>query len=165
MSASTNTQPAQQEDSRRLTPALLVGGAVVLTTITSLCFQLADIAVSDKDPHRAEGPVESLQGIGVLGAVALVVALAIAVPLSRDPLKARTGAMVLGGLSLLTVVIFWSGAPAVFGACAAWLGGLARGSHPQEGAARALGLTGAVVAVLCIVATWGGYLAHVITEY
>jgi hypothetical protein len=53
--------------------------------------------------------------------------------------------------------VFWSGAPAVLGASAAWLGGLARGSHPQVGAARGFGIVGMVIAVLIIVATvFGG---------
>lgn len=149
-------------DVRRLSPAVLVGGALALTTIANLCFQTADILFTDRDPYRSEGPVDSIVSISIVAAIALVLSLAIALPLSRDAAKARTGAMVLGGLSILTLVVFWSGAPAIFGACAAWLGGLARGSHPQEGAARGLGVTGAVIAVLCIVATWVGSLAAII---
>ncbi len=164
MTAPTQTPSAHVPDTRRLSPALLVAGAVALTTVTNLLFQVADIVFTDKDPHRAEGPIQSLKGISVIGAVALAVALAIAITCSREASKARTGAMALGGLSILTVPIFWSGAPAIFGACAAWLGGLARGSHPQDGAARALGLTGAVIAMLCVVATWGGYIAYLISE-
>lgn len=154
---------ATVDDARRFTPAVLVGGALVLSTIASLCFQAADVVLTDRDPQRAEGPVDSIVSISVVALAALALALAIAVPLSRDAGRARTGAVVLGALSILTVVVFWSGAPAVFGACAAWLGGLARGSHPQEGAARGFGLTGAVIAVLCIVATWGGGLVAVLS--
>ena len=47
--------------------------------------------------------------------------------------------------------------PAVLGASAAWLGGFARGSHPQVGAARGFGVVGIVLAVLQIIATvFGG---------
>ena len=159
MTAPSLTPPAPVPDTRRLSPALLLGGAVAMTTVANLLFQVADILFTDKDPRRAEGPVQSLKGISVIAAVALAVALAVAITSSREASRARTGAMLLGGLSILTVPIFWSGAPAIFGACAAWLGGLTRGSHPQQGAARALGLTGAVVAVLSVVATWGGYIA------
>lgn len=53
--------------------------------------------------------------------------------------------------------MFWSGAPATLGASAAWLGGLARGSHPQTGAARGFGIVGRVIAIFEIVATiFGG---------
>ena len=60
-------------------------------------------------------------------------------------------------VAVVTLPFFWSGAPATLGACAAWLGGLARGSHPQSGAARGFGVVGLVIAVLVIVATvFGG---------
>ena len=164
MATLPDTRPEHVADTRRLSPAVMVGGAILLTTVANVCFQVADILLTDDDPHRAEGPIQSLKGIGAIGGVALLLALALAVPLSRSASRARSGAMLFGGLSLLTAVVFWSGAPAIFGACAAWLGGLARGAHPQEGAARALGLTGAVVAVLCVVANWGGYAAYLISK-
>lgn len=56
----------------------------------------------------------------------------------------------LGVLAIIALPVFWSGAPATLGACAAWLGGLARGSHPQAGAARGFGIVGVVIAVLVI---------------
>ena len=87
----------------------------------------------------------------------LLLTLAIAIPLSRDPQRAKVGAILLGALALLTLPFFWSGAPASLGAGAAWLGGLARGSHPQTGAARGFGIVGIVIVVLLIVATvFGG---------
>ena len=52
-----------------------------------------------------------------------------------------------------------SGAPAAFGATAAWLGGLARGSYPQTGAARGFGIVGLVV-VIALVATMIGVAEH-----
>jgi hypothetical protein len=52
--------------------------------------------------------------------------------------------------------VFWSGAPAALGACAAWLGGFARGSYPQTGAARGFGIVGIVIVVLQIIATVAG---------
>ena len=93
----------------------------------------------------------------MVGGIGLGLALAIAVPLSRDPQRAKVGAIVLGALAIITLPVFWSGAPAAFGASAAWLGGLARGSHPQTGAARGFGIVGIVIVVLEIVATvFGG---------
>jgi hypothetical protein len=141
----------------RLSAAVLVGGAFALTTLLNIAFHVGEILFTDHDPHAPEGAVESIQGVALVGGIGLALALAIAVPLSRDAQRAKTGAVVLGVLAIITLPVFWSGAPASFGACAAWLGGLARGSHPQLGAARALGIVGIVIAVLEIVATvFGG---------
>ena len=142
---------------RSLSAAALVGGTFVLTTVLNIAFHVGEIVFTDHDPHAPEGPIESMVSVAVVGGVALVLALAIAVPLSRDPQRARVGAIVLGALAVITLPVFWSGAPATFGACAAWLGGLTRGSHPQSGAARAFGIVGIVIVVLEIVATvFGG---------
>jgi len=46
---------------------VLVGGAFLLSTVANIGFQLADIVFTDKDPHRAEGPVESIVSIAVVG--------------------------------------------------------------------------------------------------
>ena len=141
----------------RLSPAVLVGGAFALTTLLSVAFHVGEILFTDHDPHAPAGPIESIQSVALVGSIALAVALAIAIPLSRDPDRAKTGAIVLGVLTILSLPVFWSGAPAVFGATAAWLGGLTRGSFPQTGAARGFGIVGLVVVVLEIVATvFGG---------
>ena len=142
---------------RRLSPAVLVGGTFALTTLLSIAFHVGDILFTDHDPHAPEGPIASIQSVAVVGGIGLVLALAIAIPLSREPHRAKIGAIVLGTLAIVTLPVFWSGAPAVLGASAAWLGGMARGSHPQTGAARGLGVIGLVIAVLEIVATvFGG---------
>ena len=142
---------------RRLTPTVLVGGAFALTTLLSIAFHVGEILLTDHDPNAPAGPIESIQSVALVGSVGLVIALAIAIPLSRDPHRAKTGAIVLGVLTIVSLPVFWSGAPAVFGASAAWLGGLARGSYPQTGAARGFGIVGLVVVILEIVATvFGG---------
>ncbi len=142
---------------RRLSPAVLVGGTFALTTLLSIVFHVGEILFTDHDPHAPDGPIASIVSVAVVGGIGLVVALAIAVPLSRDPQRARVGAIVLGVLAIITLPVFWSGAPATLGASAAWLGGLARGSHPQAGAARGFGIVGLVIAALEIVATvFGG---------
>lgn len=141
----------------RLSPAMLVGGTFALSTLLNLALHVGEILFTDHDPHAPDGPIASIQSVGVVGGVGLLVALAVAVPLSRDPHRAKIGAIVLGALAIITLPVFWSGAPATLGACAAWLGGLARGSHPQAGAARGFGVVGMVIAVLGIVATvFGG---------
>jgi hypothetical protein len=60
------------------------------------------------------------------------------------------------------VPLFWSGAPAIFGAAAAWLGGLTRGTQPQSGAARAFGIIGFVIAILGVVAVFAGALSAIL---
>jgi hypothetical protein len=147
---------------RGLPAPLLVGGAFVLSTVANVCFQAGDILFTDNDPHRSEGPIDSIWSISVVGVASLIVALAVALPTVRKPTTARVGAIVLGVLALLSLPVFWSGAPAVFGASAAWLGGLARGGHPQTGVARAFGVIGLVVAILGVVALLTGALTGVL---
>jgi hypothetical protein len=74
----------------------------------------------------------------------------------RSPERARIGAFVLVGLSILTLIFFWSGAPGIFGACAAWCAGLTKGGRPLAGAARVAGIIGAFIALLNVVLTIGG---------
>ena len=151
------TDTTTATDHRMLSPAVLVGGTVALTTMLNIAFHVGEIVFTDHDPHAPDGPLDSIVSVGVVGGISLVLALAIALPLSRDSQRARIGAIVLGILAVITLPIFWSGAPAIFGACAAWLGGLTRGSQPQSGAARAFGVVGIVIVVLEIVATvFGG---------
>jgi hypothetical protein len=150
-STASNTSTAVAER-RGISGPALVAIAFLLTTMVGLAFNTVDFVFND-DPYRAEGPVESIKGIALFGGIALVVALAIALPLRRDPTRARIGAMVLGSLALLTLPFFWSGAPAVFGASAAWMAGLTKDAEPQTGAARGFGIVGLVVAAILIVAT------------
>jgi hypothetical protein len=148
--------------SRGVTGPVLVGAAFLLSTVVNLCFQVGDIVFTDKDPHRSEGPIASIVSIAVVGVAGLIVALLVALPLLRDPAKARIGAIVLGALALVTTPFFWSGAPAVLGAAAAWLAGLTNGGRPLGGAARGFGILGFVVAVLVVVAVFVGCLTEVL---
>ncbi|MEP7090336.1 MAG: hypothetical protein ABI776_09540 [Nocardioidaceae bacterium] len=148
---------------RRLSPALLVGGTFALTTLFTVAFHVGEILFTDHDPHAPQGPIATIESVTVLGGVGLLLALVIAVPLVHDPHRAKVGAIVLGALSIVTLPVFWSGAPATLGASAAWLGGFARGSHPQSGAARGFGVVGVVIAVLTIVASvFGGAAAQLL---
>lgn len=144
-------------------PALLTT-VFVLTTVTGIAFQTADIVFTDNDPYRFQGPVESIRSIALFGAVELALTLAIVLPLRSDPAKAKVGAIVLGVLALITLPLFWSGAPAIFGAGAAWLAGLVKGVAPQSGAARGFGVVGLVLAALLIVATPVLYIATFLSE-
>ena len=156
MSAATTDPPAT---TRGLSAPLLVGGAFVLSTVVNIAGQVADILFTDNDPHRPDGPISSIESISVVGVAALAIAIAIALPLVKSPSRARVGAIVLGALSLVTVPFFWSGAPAIFGATAAWLAGLTKGARPQSGAARAFGIIGFVIAILGVVAVVAGGLS------
>lgn len=149
---------------RRLSPAVLVGGTFALTTLLGIAMHVAEILFTDHDPNAPDGAIESIQGIAVAGGIGLALSLAIAIPLSHDAQRARVGAIVLGSLAVITLPLFWSGAPATLGASAAWLGGLTRGSHPQTGAARGFGVVGLVIAVLVVVATVVGGAAGQLFE-
>lgn len=149
---------------RRLSPTVLVGGAFALTTLLNVLIHVGAIIVTDGDPHAPEGPIESIESVAVAGGLGLVLALAVALPLHRDAQRAKTGAIVLGVLTIVALPVFWSGAPATLGASAAWLGGMARGSHPQSGAARGFAVFGIVIAVLVIVATLLGGAAGAVLD-
>ena len=144
---------------RGITGPALVGTVFLFTTLAGLAFQTAAAVFLDGDPYRAQGPVESMKGIALFGGISLIVALAVALPLRRDPTRARIGAIALGSLALITLPFFWCGAPAIFGAAAAWLAGLVKDTEPQTGAARGFGIVGLVIAALLVVATPVLYIA------
>ena len=117
---------------------------------------MGEILFTNHDPHAPGGPIESIESVAIVGGIGLVVALALALPLAKNAAKARVGAIVLGVLALVSLPDFWSGAPAVLGASAAWLAGMTKGGQPQSGAARGFGIIGFVIAVLEVVATFAG---------
>ena len=95
----------------------------------------------------------------VIGVTGLLAALGIGKWLSGD--RAPRGAVVLGVLSILSLPVFFSGAPASLGAMAAVRAGFARGGSPTTGAPR-VGLAGIVIAVLIIVAVFGGNISGIV---
>ncbi|MBU2663996.1 hypothetical protein KOI35_10895 [Actinoplanes bogorensis] len=149
--------------SRGVTGPVLVGGAFLLSTGVNLLFKVGELLFTDGDPHRPQGPIDSIVSISVVGVAGLALALAIALPLRADPGRARIGAVVLGALAVVTAPFFWSGAPAAFGAAAAWTAGLSKGEKPLTGVARGFGIVGFVVAVLILIAVFVGALAGVFT--
>ncbi len=157
MSTTTTTSSTTR---RRGVPGLvLVLGAFLLSTVVNIAFHAGEILFTDHDAYAPDGPVDSIKGVALFGGIALVIALAVAVPCAADPRRAHTGAVVLGVLSLLSLVVFWSGAPAALGAGAAWLAGFGRDAQPQGGVARGFGVVGLVLAVLTIVVNIVGPLA------
>jgi hypothetical protein len=147
MSTSTATQRSVQLPS----PTVFVGAVYVVCVLAMLAVFTGSIIFSDKDPHRSEGPIEEIIGVSTLGTAALVIGVGLALSLARTPERARVGSFVLAALSVLTVVFFWSGAPGIFGACAAWCAGLTRGGRPLSGGARVAGIVGALIALLNLV--------------
>jgi hypothetical protein len=138
---------------------VLVGGVYAVCVLGLIAVFIGEIVFTDNDPNRSEGPIESIISVGLVGTAALVIGVGIALWLVRTPERAKVGAILLGALSVLTLIVFWSGAPGVFGACAAWLAGLTRGGRPLGGAARIAGIVGAFIALLNVVLTVGGVVA------
>lgn len=141
-----------------------VGGTYALCVLASLAYFTSVILFTEKAPYSNDGPVESLIVAAIIGTVALVLGVVVAATTVRNPERARVGAIVLGALSVLTVLVFWSGAPGVLGACAAWLAGLTRGGRPLDGAARVAGLVGAFIALLNVVLLPGTFTLDFIAD-
>jgi len=137
---------------------VLVGAVYAICVLGLLAVFVGVILFGDEDPHRSEGPIDSIISISVVGTVALVIGVGLARWFLRTPDQARVGAFVLAALAVLTIPFFWAGAPGVLGACAAWCAGLTRGGRPLAGGARVAGIVGAFVALLNVVLTIGGLL-------
>jgi len=141
---------------------MLVGGVYAICVLGVLVWLTAVAVFSDADPDRSEGPVDEIIAIATVGTAALIIGVGLSLWVLRAPERAGIGTFVLTGISVLTIVLFWSGAPGIFGACAAWTSGLTRGARPQGGAVRVAGIIGAVIAVLNVVVTVGGTLLHAV---
>lgn len=137
---------------------VLVGTVYAVCVLALLALFTGDIVFTDKDAHRNDGPVESIIAISVFGTAALVIGVGLTRWLVRTPEHARVGSFLLVALSVLTIIFFWSGAPGILGACAAWCAGLTRGGRPLGGGARVAGIVGAFVALLNVMLTIGGVL-------
>jgi hypothetical protein len=162
MSTSTTTTAAKTISLP--SPQVVIGGTYVLCSLAFLLGYVAEILFTDHDPYAPEGPVDSIVSIGVASSVALAIGVGLGLWLIRDPRRARVGAILFAALSVLSGVAFWSGAPAILGACAAWQAGLLRGGRPLPGAARAAGIVGLFVVALNIVLSIGGELLYVFTR-
>jgi hypothetical protein len=168
---STTAPPATSTETAASTPAspairgfslpsakVLIGGVYAICVLGLLAVFAGQIAFTDVDPHENQGPIESIVGISVVGTIALALAVGLGSWLVRNPERARTGAVVVGVLSVLSIPFFWAGAPGILGATAAWLGGLTRGARPLAGAARAAAVVGALLALLNVLLTIGGVI-------
>ena len=151
------TSTAPQRSVQLPTPLVLVSVTYAACVLLPLAIFTGEIIVSDKDPHRSEGPIEGLILVSVFGTAALVIGVGLARWLARTPERARVGSFVLVALSVLSVPFFWAGAPGTFGACAVWCAGLTKGGRPLSGGARIAGIVGAFIVLLNVVLTVGGF--------
>jgi len=135
---------------------VLVGVVYAVCVLAMDAVFVVTIILSDEDPHRSEGPIDSIVLITLVGTTALVIGVGLVAWLGRTPERARIGAYVLVALAVLTLVFFWSGAPGILGACAASCAGLTRGRRPLGGAARVAGIVGGFLALLNVVLDIGG---------
>jgi hypothetical protein len=145
-------------------PRALVGGVYAVCVLGMIAVFAGQILFTDIDPNSVDGPVSSIESIGLVGTAALVIGVGVGLALIRTPEGARIGAILFGALSVITLVFFWSGAPGVLGACAAWQAGLTRGGRSLSGAARVAGVVGAFAALLNVVLTVGGMLFTAVTH-
>ena len=156
---------------RSATPSSRVPSAqVVISAVYALCVlvplaYLTLVVILGLDPSGPDTARQEMIAIGLVGTTTLVSGVLPGLYLAKSDSASRIGAIVYGVLSLLTIVFFWSGAPGILGAVAAWLGGLTRGRTPVQGAARVLAIIGLCIAILNCVANvaWsvvGAFVEH-----
>ncbi|HEU4909060.1 MAG TPA: hypothetical protein VFT17_09355 [Propionibacteriaceae bacterium] len=161
----TNTTPRSTTPSGRIPSA-----PVVISTVYALCvvvplIYLTLVVALGLDPNGPDTARQEIPAIGLVGTAALAIGVLPGLYLAKSDSASRIGAIVYGALSLLTIVLFWSGAPGVFGAVATWLGGLTRGRTPYRGAPRVFAIIGLCIAILnaTVNATWsviGVFVPH-----
>lgn len=139
-------------------PTVFIALVYALTVGFTELWYIADILLTDVDPYANDGPVESMLAIGIIGTAALLLVVGLGSWLVRRPERAKVGAVVFAVLSIVTMLFFWSGAPGVLGAGAAWQAGVLRGGRHQSGAARVAGIVGLFAAALNVALTVGGLL-------
>ena len=158
----THTTPAPVRTVQLPSARVLFGAVIGCCVLLPLAIFVGVILFTDDDPYEPQGAVDSIVSISVVAGVALVLALGLGAVLSRSPERARIGAVGFAVLSVVTLIVFWSGSPGLFGASAAWLAGVTRGGRPLGGAARVAGIVGVFVAVLNVLLSLGGYVMSAI---
>lgn len=126
---------------------VLLGLVFAVCTVVMALNLVAAIAtdVVDEGPRTLQQQLAGVIGFGLAG---LVVSVLGARWFSRAEARSTVGAIVFGVLAVPTVILFFSGAPGMFGATAAYLAGLTRGRTPGSGAPRVFGIVGLVIAIL-----------------
>jgi hypothetical protein len=152
----TYTAPQSTTPSGRIPSA-----PVVISTVYAFCVvvplvYLTLVVALGLDPNGPDTARQEILAIGLIGTTALAIGVLPGLYLAKSDSASRIGAMVYGALSLLTILLIWSGTPGIFGAVAAWLGGLTRGRTPYRGAPRVFAIIGLCIAILnaTVSATW-----------
>lgn len=141
----------------------LIGGVYALSVLTGVLF-LSVVAALDLHPEGRAAPLRMVLDIGTFGTAALAIGVLLGRYLSQTPERCRVGAIVFGALAVISLIFFWSGARGVFGAVAAWLGGLTRGRGAHTGTVRVFAIIGLCIAVLNCVTTVAGFTVDAITR-
>lgn len=151
------TQSSTATPQRAVVPAypVLLGIVFTISTVGMALNLVAAIAtdVVDEGPRTLHEQLAGVIGFGLGG---LAVSVLGAWWFSRTESRAKIGAIIFGVLAVPTIILFFSGAPGMFGATAAFLAGLTRGRTPAAGAPRAFGIIGLVFAILNILITVAG---------
>lgn len=122
-------------------------GGMALSTLAEI---LGGYIGEGPQPRSLGQQLAGILGFGTLGIALSVGAVRWA---GEDLRRRRTGAVLLGALTVPALAFFWCGMPGLLGAAAARLAGLTRGTAPLTGAPRVLGVVGLVMAVLNPVTT------------
>jgi hypothetical protein len=148
------TQPLVTTTRKSVIPTYPVLLAIVfaICTVGMTLNLVAAIAtdVVDEGPRTLQ---EQLAGVISFGLGGLAIAALGAWWCSRTEARSRLGAVLFGALCVPTLILFFSGAPGMFGATAAFLAGLTRGRTPVAGVPRVFGVVGLSVAILNVLVT------------
>lgn len=151
------TQSPAATHRRGAVPAypVLLGIVFAICTVGMALNLMAAIAtdVVDEGPRTLQEQLAGVIGFGLSG---LAVSALGAWWFSRSEARSKIGAIIFGVLAVPTIILFFSGAPGMFGATAAFLAGLTRGRTPGTGAPRVFGIVGLVIAILNILIAVAG---------
>jgi hypothetical protein len=161
----TYTAPRSTTPSGRIPSAPVVISTVYAFCVVMPIVYLTLVVAFGLDPNGPDTARQEILAIGLIGTTALAIGVLPGRYLAKSDSASRIGAMVYGALSLLTILLIWSGTPGVFGAVAAWLGGLTRGRTPYRGAPRVFAIIGLCIAILnaTVSAIWsviGAFVPH-----
>jgi hypothetical protein len=132
--------------------------------LLSITIHVGEILFTDHDPHALTGPIASIESVAVVGGAALVLALAIAVPLAGDSRRARIGAVVLGSLTVVSTARVLVGCSGDTRRCDRLARRPGERKPPSDRHCPGFGIFGIVIAILVIVATMFGGIAGAVLD-
>lgn len=143
----TDTIPTAARRSAVPTYPVLMATVVAICTV-GMALNLVAAIAADKVDDGPRTLHQQLAGVIGFGLGALALATIGAWWFSRNEDRSRLGAVVFGLLCVPTLVLFFSGAPGMFGATSAYLAGLTRDRSPAAGVPRVFGVVGLTFAIL-----------------